>query len=232
MRSVKFKNYHCVCVPYGEHWYRLYLTKNNSDSLTALGQIIHKAGIDGIQNIIATEKEISIQTGDIDHVLAEIEKLDTSHNSYSGITYRLPIFFHDHPDWEIISSHTGLEKNKYIELLIAKTYDVSMLGFLVGFYYCRKLDQPLQIPRKSTPATRVASGSIAVASDYLGVYSLSSPGGWNTIGHTPIQLLDMKKYPPTLLQVGDKILLESIEHSLHEEILLQQLDINQYNARY
>jgi inhibitor of KinA len=39
---------------------------------------------------------------------------------------------------------------------------------------------------------------------------LRSPGGWNLIGLTPLQLFDPQKDPPTLLRAGDRVRFRAI----------------------
>ncbi|MFN2439086.1 MAG: carboxyltransferase domain-containing protein, partial [Chitinophagaceae bacterium] len=64
------------------------------------------------------------------------------------------------------------------------------------------------------PRTNVEAGSIGIAGSQTGIYPLQSPGGWQIIGRTPLQIFDKEKTEPVLLQPGDEIKFFSI--SRHE----------------
>lgn len=107
------------------------------------------------------------------------------------------------------------QKNKMnIEELISihfsTVYYVFMIGFLPGFAYMGEVDASIATPRRSTPRQEVAAGSVGIAGKQTGIYPFSSPGGWNIIGRTPIQLFKKNAEPPMLLQQGDKIKFFSI----------------------
>ena len=58
----------------------------------------------------------------------------------------------------------------------------------------------LPSPRKIVPA-----GSLGIAGDQTAVYPLATPGGWQLIGHTPLQLFNAANTPMSLLQPGDQV---------------------------
>ena len=97
------------------------------------------------------------------------------------------------PIEEIISIHTSA------------TYNVYMLGFLPGFAYMGIVDDKIATPRLSKPRTNVPAGSVGIAGNQTGIYPLDSPGGWNIIGQTPLQMFDAKKEKPCLVKPGDRI---------------------------
>jgi KipI family sensor histidine kinase inhibitor len=61
------------------------------------------------------------------------------------------------------------------------------------------------VPRLESPRTKVLAGSVAIANAQAGVYPLESPGGWNVLGRTPLQLFRVNESPPTLLRPGDRV---------------------------
>eukprot|EP01063_Lacrimia_lanifica_P011191 TRINITY_DN17993_c0_g1_i1.p1 TRINITY_DN17993_c0_g1~~TRINITY_DN17993_c0_g1_i1.p1 ORF type:complete len:1588 (+),score=432.64 TRINITY_DN17993_c0_g1_i1:391-4764(+) len=86
------------------------------------------------------------------------------------------------------------------------TYRVYFLGFMGGFPYLGGLKGPLAaVPRKKTPAACIAKGSVAVAGGQTGVYSISSPGGWNIIGRTDADIFNPARDPPAMLRPGDLV---------------------------
>ena len=50
--------------------------------------------------------------------------------------------------------------------------------------------------------------------EQTGVYPLESPGGWNLIGRTPLEVFDLRRPEPMLLATGDRVRSRPI--SLHE----------------
>jgi len=79
------------------------------------------------------------------------------------------------------------------------------MGFLPGFVYLGKLDERLHHPRKADPELLVPAGSVAIGGEQTGIYPQQSPGGWNILGNTPINLLDKSKDIPCFAKPGDKV---------------------------
>jgi inhibitor of KinA len=109
------------------------------------------------------------------------------------------------PDLGALAQHAGLSVAQTIERHCAVEYLVAMLGFAPGFPYLLGLDPVLQMPRLTTPRTRVPAGSVAIGGAQTGIYPRDSPGGWRIIGHTPLVLFDATREPPSLLQPGDRV---------------------------
>jgi inhibitor of KinA len=117
------------------------------------------------------------------------------------------------PDLQRMAQSKNISADEIVRIHIADTYRVYMLGFLPGFAYLGRLDKKIAMPRKSHPAP-VAAGSIGIAGNQTGIYPLASPGGWQIIGRTPLQLFDADRTEPTLLKAGDTVQFYSI--SKHE----------------
>lgn len=99
----------------------------------------------------------------------------------------------------------GLSADEFIAIHSAATYFVGMIGFLPGFPYLGGLDERLVTPRRATPRSEVPAGSVAIGGNQTGVYPFASPGGWHLIGRTPTRLFDLRRDPPCLLRVGDRV---------------------------
>ena len=80
-----------------------------------------------------------------------------------------------------------------------------MLGFLPGFPYMGEVDERIAAPRKQTPRVKVTRGSVGIAGKQTGIYSLESPGGWQIIGRTEMEIFDPVKERPCALQPGDEV---------------------------
>ena len=84
----------------------------------------------------------------------------------------------------------------------AATWQVAFAGFAPGFGYLAGDDELFNVPRRSSPRTRVPVGSVALAGEFTGVYPRSSPGGWQLIGRTDAKLWDLDREPPALFVPG------------------------------
>lgn len=109
------------------------------------------------------------------------------------------------PDLEVISDRSGIDADEVIDVFLARTYRVFMLGFLPGFAYMGEVDERIATPRSSKPRTKVPKGSIGIAGKQTGIYPLDSPGGWNIIGRTDLAMFDPNRAEPCLLRPGDEV---------------------------
>lgn len=109
------------------------------------------------------------------------------------------------PDIETVAALHQLSVEEVIRLHTETVYRVFMIGFLPGFAYMGSVHEKIITPRKSTPRTLVPAGSVGIAGEQTGIYPLDSPGGWQLIGQTPLQLFDVQQVNPCLLQPGDEV---------------------------
>ena len=132
--------------------------------------------------------------------------LDTLKKDTSRLV-EIPVHFDTESalDLNVVSKHSGLSPDEVIEIFTGKTYRVFMLGFLPGFSYMGEVDDRIATPRKETPRTLVPKGSVGVAGKQTGIYSLASPGGWQIIGRTEVEMFTPDADSPSYLQAGDEI---------------------------
>ena len=114
------------------------------------------------------------------------------------------------PDLPEVAEYHGMTPSEVIALHSAVTYRVYMIGFSPGFPFLGGLDPRLHTPRKKSPREKVPAGSVGLADQQTGIYSLDSPGGWQLIGRTPVKLFDLSREEPLLLGAGDRVLFQPI----------------------
>jgi inhibitor of KinA len=114
-------------------------------------------------------------------------------------------------DLELIAMNARLTIPEVIDIHGATSYTVFFIGFLPGFLYLGGLPEILHVPRKATPTRIIAKGSVAIGGGQAGIYPQESPGGWNIIGRTPVELFDYRKDPPCFAKPGDLVLFNKIE---------------------
>lgn len=112
---------------------------------------------------------------------------------------------YDGADLAEVAQTCGIAVQDVIDLHSGADYTVAFCGFMPGFAYLAGLPPPLQLPRRSTPRTRVRAGSVAIAAEFAGVYPRESPGGWHLLGRTEATLWDDARTPPALLPPGTSV---------------------------
>lgn len=129
----------------------------------------------------------------------------------SGRLIKIPVCYEAAfaPDLPALAAAKDLSMEEVIAIHTSKQYKVYMLGFLPGFAYMGRLDDRIEMPRKTQPQN-IAEGSIGIAGRQTGIYPLASPGGWQIIGRTPLKLVDVNNQEPTLLKAGDRVTFYSI----------------------
>ena len=124
--------------------------------------------------------------------------------SATGTAHTVEVVY-DGEDLAAVAAATGLSAARVVELHTSASYRVGFAGFAPGFAYLTGLAPELRVPRRPTPRTRVAAGSVAIADIYTAVYPIASPGGWHLIGRTGQVMFDARRDPPNALSPGDTV---------------------------
>ena len=112
---------------------------------------------------------------------------------------------YDGADLESVSSMTGFSVEEVVHRHSSAVYTVAFLGVSRSFPYLAGLDPAIIVPRLATPRTSVPAGSVGMGAGYTGIYPMSSPGGWQLLGHTDAVLFDATNDPPSILTTGDLV---------------------------
>ncbi|WP_303797764.1 5-oxoprolinase subunit PxpB [Alicyclobacillus macrosporangiidus] len=123
------------------------------------------------------------------------------------------------PDLGVVASHNGLTEDEVIAIHSQGEYLVYMIGFAPGFPYLGGLSERIATPRRSTPRVSIPAGTVGIAGMQTGVYPISTPGGWQLIGRTPVRLFRPEQDPPTLLQAGDIVRFDPISPDEYQALL-------------
>ena len=121
-------------------------------------------------------------------------------------------------DLQRVVQFSKLSESEIIQRHQTGNYLVYFLGFSPGFPYLGGMDQDLTTPRKQTPRKRVPQGSVAIAGGQTGIYPLSSPGGWNLIGRTPLKIFNISNPQNSLIQMGNKVQFKSISEDEYKRL--------------
>ena len=126
----------------------------------------------------------------------------------TGKTVDIPVCYSETfgPDLPTVAGYNNLSREDVVRLHTAGLYPIYMIGFAPGFPYLGGLDPKLHTPRMDTPRTRVEAGSVGIANNQTGIYPISSPGGWQIIGRTPLRLFTPEHADPVpLYHPGDRL---------------------------
>jgi inhibitor of KinA len=141
----------------------------------------------------------------------------------AGKSHRIPVCYDLGEDLTRIVEHTGLAREAIIDLHARTEYRVYAIGFCPGFPYLGYLDDRLaNVPRLPRPRLRVPAGSVGLTGRQTGVYTEPRPGGWNLVGRTPLELVNVADgYFP--LSTGDRVRFEPIDAGEFERLAGQRL---------
>ena len=121
---------------------------------------------------------------------AEIRGIDMAHIPLPpSRLVEIPVHY-DGPDLEEVAAYHGITARRVVELHSSALYTVYFLGFVPGFAYLGGLPEEIATPRRESPRKQVPAGSVGIAGTQTGVYPFVTPGGWQLIGQTTIEMFD------------------------------------------
>ena len=104
-----------------------------------------------------------------------------------------------------------LSREKILEKFLNKEYFCYMTGFIAGMPFLGDLDVNIRAQRLETPRVKVPKGSVAITEQFANIYTFESPGGWNILGNTPLDVFDSSKEDkPNLINPGDTVVFKEI----------------------
>lgn len=116
----------------------------------------------------------------------------------------LPIRY-DGDDLAEVAAHLGITPDEVVARHSSADWTVAFTGFAPGFGYLVSDDWSFDVPRRSSPRTRVPAGAVGLAGEFAGAYPRETPGGWQLIGTTTAPLFDPAAEPPALLTPGTRV---------------------------
>jgi len=178
----------------------------------AIAAAVAAEGRAGIRDIIPTYRSVAVH---FDPLVADVDGLrdllrraaNAAAAAKDGALVEVPVAYGgEHgPDLDEVATFAKLSPAAVIERHCATEYRVFMLGFLPGFAYMGSVDDSIAAPRKATPRTQIPAGSVGIAGRQTGIYPRQSPGGWQLIGRTGLQVFDPFRSPASLFAPGDRV---------------------------
>ena len=145
---------------------------------------------------------------DLQQLIKQTKPLAVSENK----THIVPVCYDASfgPDLEHVAQHCGLSTQEVIQRHSEQDYPVFMLGFLPGFLYLGDLVPSLHCPRRDEPRPQIQAGSVGIGGNQTGIYPITSPGGWQIIGRTPITMFNPESNSPAIAKPLDIVRFKSI----------------------
>ena len=227
MKSIQFKPLgdQAIIVSFGNE-----LSKQTNQRVQDFRHLLLRQSWSFIVDVVATFTNVTVfydpskrtyqeVRSELKRLLEVEENYDTKktiHNIY------LPVFYNG-MDLKRVSEKTGLSKDETIQLHTNQAFPIYMVGFLPGFPYVGGFSKQLSIPRLDKPRNQVPKGSVGIINSQSGIYPVSSPGGWNIIGTTPVELIRLDRKYPFYYQAGDYITFYPIDEEAYESIRQNKL---------
>ena len=179
---------------------------------------IKEKNIEGINNLTPSYNKLIISfdlsATNYNTVKGQIEKLNISEaQNNSSKRIEIPVCCDNSfsLDIERLENILNLTREKILEIFFNKEFFCYMTGFIAGMPFLGDLDENMRVQRLKTPRVKVPKGSVGITEQFADIYTFESPGGWNIIGNTPLEVFDSsKEKDPNLINPGDTVKFKQI----------------------
>ena len=113
-------------------------------------------------------------------------------------------------DLKRLETKTKLTFKEIVNVHLNTDFFVYMIGFVPGQPFLGDLNKNLYHDRLDTPRVKINKGSVGIVEKFCTIYTFESPGGWNIIGRTPLDLFNINKKNTSLLSPGDTVKFKSV----------------------
>ena len=189
---------------------------------------LKKENIESINNLTPSYNKLivsyDLRKTNFKEVKKLIENLNVNETQDKNNTkIEIPVCCDDQFSLDIkrLEEKLNINRNKILENFFSKDYFCYMTGFIAGMPFLGDLGENMRVPRLETPRVKVPKGSVALTEQFVNIYTFESPGGWNIVGNTPIDIFDnSKEVEPNLINPGDTIVFKQIsieEYNSHND---------------
>ena len=164
---------------------------------------------DGVVDIVPAARTVLLVTDPVrvqrSAVEAAVRRVTPRRNRRnSGELVEIPVAY-DGADLADVGELLGVDPAEVVRRHTGEEWTVAFGGFAPGFGYLTSASGQWDVPRRSSPRTKVPAGSVALAGEFSGVYPRESPGGWQLIGRTKVAVFDLSRDPAALLRPGNRV---------------------------
>ena len=179
---------------------------------------IREKNIKGVNNLTPSYNKLIIsydlKVTNFKEVKSEIEKINESETQkITNKNIEIPVCCDTSfsLDIERLEKKLSLNKDEILENFFKQEFFCYMTGFIAGMPFLGDLDEKMRAQRLETPRVKVPKGSVGMTEQFANIYTFESPGGWNIIGNTPIDVFESsKEKEPNLINPGDTVKFKQI----------------------
>ena len=179
---------------------------------------IQKENIDGINNLTPSYNKLIIsfdlRKKNFQTIKKLIENLNiTNDDALESNKIKIPVCCDENFSLDIkrLEEKLQITRDRIYEKFFGKEFFCYMTGFIAGMPFLGDLDVNMRAKRLETPRVKVPKGSVGLTEQFTNIYTFESPGGWNIIGNTPLNIFDSKKEnEPNLINPGDEVVFKRI----------------------
>ena len=179
---------------------------------------IKKNNIEGINNLTPSYNKLIISVAlnktSFKEVKNYVENIDLENSqNINSKKLEIPVCCDENFSMDIkrLEEILKLSREKILEKFLNKEYFCYMTGFIAGMPFLGDLDENMRAQRLETPRVKVPKGSVAITEQFANIYTFESPGGWNILGNTPLEVFDSSKEDkPNLINPGDTVIFKEI----------------------
>jgi len=179
---------------------------------------IKEKNIEGINNLTPSYNKLivsyDLRTTNFKEIKDKIQNLDIKNTKKTNNKkLEIPVCCDTSfsKDIERLENKLNLSREKILGNFFDKEYFCYMTGFIAGMPFLGDLDKNMRAQRLETPRVKVPKGSVGLTEQFANIYSFESPGGWNIIGNTPLDIFDAsKEKEPNFINPGDMVIFKQI----------------------
>ena len=192
----------------------------NSKVITYFNSV-RKSNIEGVTNVTPSYNKLIISFNlsitNFKKIKKEIEVLNIDYeNKIINKEIQIPVCCESSFSLDIkrLEKKLNLNREQILEKFFNKKYFCYMTGFIAGMPFLGDLDENMRANRLETPRVKVPKGSIGLTEQFTNIYTFESPGGWNIIGNTPLNIFNnLNENEPNLINPGDTVIFKEITSS-------------------
>jgi len=185
---------------------------------------IKKEKIDGINNLTPSYNKLivsfDLKKTNYTKVKKLIENLSyESHGDLKSNKIEIPVCIDESfaLDIQRLEQKLKISREKIYKSFFNKEFFCYMTGFIAGMPFLGDLDADMRAKRLETPRVKVPKGSVGLTEQFANIYTFESPGGWNIIGNTPLNIFNsLKEKDPNLINPGDLVKFKEITKNQFE----------------
>ena len=189
------------------------VNKDINSKVIKLFETIREKNIEGINNLTPSYNKLIISFDlkitnfkKIKEIVENIEIKETQKLNSKKLEIPVCCDSSFSLDIERLEKKLNLDRERILEVFFNKEFFCYMTGFIAGMPFLGDLEEKMRAQRLETPRVKVPKGSIGLTEQFANIYTFESPGGWNIIGNTPLNVFDItKEKEPNLINPGDKV---------------------------